>query len=290
MKVFRTVPVLMLAAATLVACSGSSKEELQISNSLTADSVSSVHNELLQQVMEGTRFVNEINKELAKARVIGAGTRQLQPTAELVDVNEERKQVVARISQLVTRLDQVQARLATARTQLAEKDSTLAAKVAEYELMVAGINQAAEQQRAEFQAVIDSQTAKIASLSKQVDTLSGTLGQLTSDHNAVYVTVGTKAELIKKGVLVPEGAKRFGIVGPRPLVPARELDSSAFTKIDRMTDSTIILPDGVYKIVSRQNTAHATRVGKGGKVAGAFKIDQPEQFWSTSRFLILVRS
>ena len=77
----------------------------------------------------------------------------------------------------------------------------------------------------------------------------------------------------------------------RPTAPARELDPAAFTKIDRLTDRTINLPEGEYKIFSRQNPAYVTPKGeKDGKITGGLTIDQPERFWENSRFLIIVRS
>ena len=74
--------------------------------------------------------------------------------------------------------------------------------------------------------------------------------------------------------------------------PARELDPSKFTKIDRLANRTIVLPDGgEYEILSRQNIAYAAPAGeKDGKIRGALTINQPEQFWKNSRFLIIVRS
>jgi hypothetical protein len=294
MKAQRFVPVLLFASASVLvfgACEGPSKKELVAVTTAQTDTLSNMRNEMLEQVMEGTRFVNEINKELSKARSLATPPRQLQSTAEIADANEERKQVVARISQLVARLDQVQSRLSNARAQLAEKDSALSGKIAEYEKTVAEISQAAEKERAEFQLVIDGQNVRIASLTNQVDTLSGKLSNLTAVHNEVYFVAGTAKELAAKGVLVPEGRKRFLLAGARPMAPARELDPSVFTKLDRLTDSTIVLPDGEYKIVTRQSTAYATpQVSKDGKIAGALKIEQPERFWSTSKFLILVRS
>jgi F0F1-type ATP synthase membrane subunit b/b' len=295
MKVSRTIPLLLLGAGTasLAACGkGPSRQELYAANTVQADSISNLRNELVEQVMEGTRFVNEINKELAKARSLTTPPRELQSKAELADVNEERKQVVTRINQLVTRLDQVQSRLANARTQLAEKDSALSQKISAYEQMVAEVNQNAERLRGEFQTVIDSQAVKIVSLSGQVDTLSGKVGQLTSEKNTVYYVIGSRKELMAKGVLIAEGPKRFGLLGSRHITPARELDPESFTKIDRLSDTTIVLPAGEYKIVSRQSTTYATpEVAKGGgKIAGSIKIEQPERFWGPSRFLIIVRS
>jgi hypothetical protein len=290
MKARRSYPVLLVGAMLLAACAGPSKEELELMVSVRADSLTNLRNEFVEHVMEGTSFVNEINKELAKARGL-TPPRQLQPVAELADANEERRQVVGRITQLVERLGALQGRVNGLRKQVADKDSAFALKVAEYEATVAEASRMAELQRAEFQALIDGQAAQIASLTRQVDTLNGSLSRVTSEHNTVYVIAGTRQELIKKGVLVPEGSRRFVVAGARPLVPARELDPTVFTRLDRVSDSTIVLPEGVYKIVSRQNGAYATpAVFKDGKVGGALKIEEPERFWSTSRYLILVRS
>jgi len=89
---------------------------------------------------------------------------------------------------------------------------------------------------------------------------------------------------------VAEGSKRFLLVGSRKIEPARQLDPAAFTKIDRLADRKIQLPDGNYEIVSRQNPAFAGVNAKEAKIAGSLEIQQPEQFWAPSRFLILVRS
>lgn len=283
---------LLVVALAAVACSGPSKQDLQADLALRSDSLFYLRNELLEQVMEGTKFVNEINKELAKARGINLGaSRQLEASAELADANDERRQVVARVTRLVERLDAVQGRLAGMRKEVADKDSTLKTKITEFEQMLAEAYQSAEHQRAELQLVIDSQTVRIAELSGQLDTLSGAYGRLTTDHNMVYVITGTKEELIEKGVIVPEGRKRFLLVGSRPVAPARELDPSVFTKLDRRTDRTIVLPDGEYRIISRHSPAHATaEVTTKGTLVGALSIEEPERFWNGSRFLILMKS
>ena len=288
MKVVSAVSVLTLMM--LGACKGPSKEELQIANIASAESLSLAKSQLLEQMMEGSQFVNELNAELAKARSMAIAPRKVAETAELTDINEERRRVLARINQIVTRLDNVSFRLSTTRNQLIERDSTLARKIAEHEILLSEATQAAERQRQELQTIIDAQTVKIASLTGQVDTLTGTVGKLTADKNSVYVIVGTKQELLKKGVLVAEGPRQFGVVGKRSVAPARNLDPTAFTKLDRTSDSTIILPHGVYKIVSRQNTQFASKPGKNGTFAGAITIEDGEQFWSPSKFLIVVRS
>ena len=64
-----------------------------------------------------------------------------------------------------------------------------------------------------------------------------------------------------------------------------------FTKIDRAKDRTINFPAGDYTIFTRQNPAYATPfASKDGKVSGGLRLDYPERFWESSRFLIIVRS
>jgi hypothetical protein len=170
--------------------------------------------------------------------------------------------------------------------------------VAAYEQNLADLRSTAETERQTLQAVVDKQKGEIGVLASRVDTLSrvkvamtDTINQLTTDKNAAYYIVGTRKELIAQGILVAEGPKHFLIVGSRPLVPARQLDPSHFTRIDRLTSRTIDLPEGKYEIMSRQNGLFAVpKDYKDGKIIGGLTIEQPEQFWESSKFLIIVRS
>lgn len=307
MRLFKTSLVLgAVAATTLIsACGNEAKQQLATlahTDSVRVDSLANVQKQLLEEVMTSTQFANEINTELAKARTLAAAKPvSLDNNSELSSVNEERKAIVSRITHLVAKLDSVQSRLAATRKQaasLSQKDSGLVAQIAQYEQTIAQLQASAEKERAEFQKTIDGQTVQIASLNGRVDTLTqirtaltDTVGQLTSEKNAAYYVIGTREELIQKGILTAEGSKRFFLVGSRSIAPARKLDPSQFTKIDRLADRTIKLPEGQYEILSRQDpgfTAPITRTD--GKLSGTITIVNPEQFWAPSRFLIIVRS
>jgi hypothetical protein len=285
--VFRSLTLAGAAALTysLVGCSDKKAEEQhRIAEEFRQDSLSMLRSELADQAMQASMFVNEVNKALAKARSLNQNPKQLVTTSELADVNDERNAVLKRVTQLVEQLDAARGRIYGLRKQIADKDSTLAQQMARFEASLAEANASAERQRVELQAVIDSQTTRIASL-------TGTVGQLTSEVNAVYVVTGPREELIKKGVLVSEGPRRFGIVGPRTLMPARELDVTQFTKLDQRSDTTIFLPDGVYKMVSRQNGSYVVpQEFREGGIVGGLTIEDPVKFWSSSRFLILVKA
>jgi myosin heavy subunit len=305
-RISRITPIALLSAVALAACDNGAKQQLATishTDSLRVDSLGNVRKDLLEEVMTSTQFVNEINTELAKARALAAEQKSvaLDNNTEMQQVNDERKRVVARISHLVAKLDSVQTRLASTRKQaqsLSKKDSALLQQVATYEKNIADLQTSTAQERATFQQQIQQQTTQIASLNGQVDTLThvrtdltNQVTDLTGEKNTAYYVVGTRDELIKKGVLVAEGQKRFVLVGSRKIEPARQLDPTAFTKIDRLADRKINLPAGNYEILSRQNPSFAQPAqSKDGKIAGSLDIQQPEQFWAPSRFLILVRS
>ena len=300
MRLNRTVPALVLTAAMLAACK-SPKDNTAI-ESVGVDSLTAVRQELLDEVIASTTFMNDIHKQLEKARVLTiASTKAVDTPSELGQLNDQRKQVLAGITRLVARLDSVQTRLTYARGQVAQltrKDSALIVQVAEYQKGMADLQAAAETQRAELQTIVDQQKTQIVALASKVDTLDrtrvallDTVGRLTAAKNAAYYVVGTREELIKKGILVAEGQKRFLVVGSRNIVPARKLDPASFTRIDRLSDRTIVLPEGEYQILSRQNPEFATTSStKPGKITGPLTIEQPEQFWETSPFLIIVKS
>src|SRR4051812_6861191 len=293
MKTLRAVP--FLVAAALAACTTETSkklEKLTYVDSIRVDSLAAVRQELLEAVMTSAEFMNDINTELAQARFL-VTKPTVMGTAEIPDPNLERNQVVTKIGQLVARLDSVQTRLSSARASVAllsKKDSALLVKVAEFEKSIGELQATAETQRAEFQAVIDGQVMQITGLTTHVSALNDSVGRLTAEKNTAYVVIGTREELIKKGVLVAEGSKRFVVAGSRQVKPARTLDPSVFTKLDRTVDRTIILPAGKYEIISRQNPAYASPALKNGKIGGVMTIEQPEQFWEASPFLIIVRT
>jgi peptidoglycan hydrolase CwlO-like protein len=305
MRFARVLPAALLSAVVLSACNTETKQQLATvahSDSVHTDSLANVRSQLMQEVMSSTQFVSEITKELAKARALQSKQEPaLETNAEMTATQEQRKAIVARITHLVARLDSVQNRLSSARsrvTALTKQDSNLVAQVATYEKSIADLQATASKERADFQAVIDRQNGQIAELTSRVDTLNtvrtalvDTVGQLTGEKNTAYYIIGTRDELIKKGVLVAEGGKRFFLVGGRNVVPARQLDPSNFSKIDRLADRNIRLPEGEYQILTRQNVSFAKpQIEKDGKISGGLTIEQPERFWESSRFLIIVRS
>jgi len=308
----RAIRLLVPCLVLLAACDSKSKEQLRTlahADSVRTDSLVSIKNDLLNEVMTSTQFVNDLNGEMAKlkshtrAKLSTTLTRE----SDISAIKEERAAVVQRIRELVARLDSSEARVSSLRRRastLARHDSTLVAQVAEYEKTIADLRQTVNQQKADYDQMITAQKVQIAALTSKVDTvtrqnvqlagektaLTDTVHELTNEKNTAYYVIGTKDELVRQGILVEEGHKRLLLLGGRPTSPARELDPAKFTKIDRLKDRVIDFPAGEFTIFSRQNPAYASPLAtKDGKMAGGLRIDQPERFWEPSKFLIIVK-
>ena len=257
---------------------------------------------LLTEVLETTQFVSDLNSELAKAKTISIGGEDDRGLPGTRQDREARKETLGRIQQVIARLNESETKLIATETRAKSakiKNARLLAQIATYMKTIEDLKLAAEQQRAENEAIIADQRTQIASLNEQVDTLGkesvwlrGSVRTLTSYKNTVFYVAGTKDELLKNGIVTREGSK-FLIFGGTRLEPARNLDPAAFTAIDKTQTLSILLPrtDKKYKIISRQSPTHLTGgvTEKGELTGGVVEIQSPEQFWSPSRFLILVQ-
>ena len=301
------------ALSVLTACDTAAKKqlrELTYADSLRSDSLVRLKDEMLNEVMSSTQFVNDLNTEIAKLKnpPKGLTVSAKDGESDRARTVAEREAVSQRVRELVARLDSSEARVASLRARastLAKRDDQLTQQVALYETTIADLRDAAERQRSEMQAIIDEQGTRIVALNSKIDTvtkdnvrlagertaLTDTVAQLTTEKNTVYYVIGTRDELIRKGVLVEEGSRPvLGIFGSRPVVPARTLDPAAFTRIDRLRDRTIPLPDGEFSIVSRQDPSYATPgETRDRRIAKSLQVDRPDKFWEPSRFLVLVR-
>ncbi len=296
---------LLLLVPALFACDTQAKQQLGVlakADSLRQDSLLNVKNQLLNDMLVSTQFINDIDAEIAKARSLPKPKTRtaLATPAEAATIKQDRDEVLGKIRMLVQRLDATDARLREVRASaasLSQHDSTLTRQIAQYEQNIADFRATVERQKTEFQAIIDSQNVQIASLKGKVDTLntvkaalSDTVTDLTRVKNTGYYVAGTRDELVHEGVLSEEGHKQFLLFGNRPVEPARTLDPSAFTRIDITRDTSIALPDGEYSIFSRQDPQYAQAFAvKDGKITGGLRITSPTQFWASSKFLILMK-
>lgn len=291
----RLIPLLGLALAGLAACGPSEEIQQQLAE-LTA--ISAEKDSLVTQVLANTRLMSEISAEVARVQVpvTEAGAQETAGPPDPAMLLSSIQALTARVTDSENRLLESQKRIET----LTRESRTQRTQLGEFQKTVD-----------EFRATIESQKQTIASLTEQVTylqeentrlaavnvALADTVSALESRQSSVWYIVGTKDELIERGVITEEGGSRvlfiFGKRG-KTLVPARTLDLSAFNVADERYLTEIPLPDGQadYTIVTRQDlSALETPPDDKGRVRGeSLRIADPPRFWAGDRVLILVRA
>jgi len=290
------LPLVGLALAGLAAC-GPSKEIQQQLAELQA--ISAEKDSLVTQVASNTRLMSDISAELARVQVpvSQAGSVESQATADPDAILNNIKTLTARVEDSENRLVESQKRI----DALSRSSTTQKTQLANFQKTID-----------EFRGTIESQKQTIVSLTEQVDylqqenarlasvnvTLADTVSAMTNRENSVWYIVGTRQELLERGIINEEGGSRvlfiFGKRG-KTLVPADNIDLSTFNVADQRYLSEIPLPDttGEYQVVTRQDlSALATPPDEKGRLMGrdALHIADPSKFWSNDRVLIVVRS
>ncbi len=106
---------------------------------------------------------------------------------------------------------------------------------------------------ANYKEIVDSQKSQIGVLVAMVDTLRGenvalkdTVANMSVRENTVYYVIGTRDELQERGIVAPVGGSRFLFVLWKTgvsLAPARHLDPTLFTAINKREVTNIPLPE-----------------------------------------------
>jgi hypothetical protein len=243
---------------------------------------------LLMEVAANGKLLSDLQAELATVQPVPAPGKAESPALEVT--RDQRAFALERIKD-------VAARLKSAETRLTASESR-ARRLSQAVDSLSDENAAARTTIADLVTILGSQRTTIENLTAQVEgltihnlALTDSVNLLTDRQNTAYYVVGTRAELVRKGVLVQDGHRAIPLIGRRGVQPARDLPLSEFTSIDRSAVREIPLPraDKTYRIVSRQNLEYlAARVGSRDRLSGSIAIATPEGFWEPSRYLIVV--
>jgi hypothetical protein len=242
--------------------------------------VSNERDRLLGEMSENARMMSQISADLARVRI----------PARRLHVSRESPAGAARDS-VVQKIKYITARVNETERKLGESEN----RIKELTTLSEGLRGTLEATINNYRGVVEEQKATILALTDQVAQLTDTVNLLKEQNNTVYYIIGTKDELLQKGIIIETGGSRFPLIFSKvgqTVMPARELNPSAFTKIDKRAVTEIALPgsDKSYRIASRQDMDGLASPPTDGHVAGTLKIANPDKFWLTSRFLIVVES
>jgi hypothetical protein len=283
-----------VTALFVAACGPTPEQEAQLAE---LPVVTAEKERLEGEVARLAAEISQIETELANMTLIPAPTSQeATPQSTPATVG----QLVAHVSEMEEQLSAAQTRLrslnATSTTQV-QRISELEASIAEERAALEGQRERVSSLEAAI-AGLEMEMTRQGEVNQQ---LERTVEAMTDDANTVWYVVGTKEELLDRGIIREEGGSRvlfiFGKRG-QTLVPARTMDPSMFTAADQRTLSWIPLPvaeedeEPEWTVVTSQDlSAIGSPLDERGRVLGdALSISDPQRFWANGRYLIVVRS
>jgi hypothetical protein len=248
--------------------------------------VSAQKDSLVQAVAEYAQAMSDISAELAEVEVEG---RELLVAVES-PLEASRDSMLGKIRYMNERMEQAETRLRQSRRRIAGLTHVSDSLRASLESTISN-----------YEAVLATQREMVAGLTEQImgleeekAELASTITTLEDEVAQAYYVIGTKDELLERGIIQKEGGSRLLFVfGKRgeTLVPSRDLDPADFTAIDRRQVMEIEIPnlEATYKVVSRHDLAFLENApDDDGNLHGNLKIASPVEFWSASPFLIIV--
>lgn len=256
-------------------------------------------------VAERDRLQGEMDRLITEMRQIETELEGLTMIPAAGTESTAQRSAPAAVGQLVAHVGEMEEQLTAAETRLRSVSATsasqmerigaLEASIAEERTAMEGQRQRVSSLEASISA-LEAETARQGVVNQQ---LTQTVEEMTEDANTVWYVVGTKEELLERGVVREEGGSRvlfiFGKRG-KTIMPSRTPDRTMFTTGDLRTLNEIPLPDeeaeAKWTVVTPQDlNAVGSPLDEDGRVLGnALSITDPQQFWASSRYLIVVRS
>lgn len=253
---------------------------------------------LIGDAATSARLMSEISGTLAKVRNLNVEKDTATPESGVTTASSELATMQKKVNAVVARLNSAETRLRQMRQERAkhaEWDSAQVAQLRTYETSIAELRAGVEQQQREITmlvARVDSLSQENVVLATRNDSMSTVNRAMAAREDSVFVITGTEKELRDMKVVSREGGTKFFFGRGKSLVPARALERSAFQVMSKKRDLDITLPatDKEYQVVSRHDLAYTdASAAKNQRVRGALHITDPERFWSSSKYLILVQ-
>ena len=274
--------ILSLATLGFSACNNKPEEV----NTL-ADSLSNVNEGLKMVVSEKDSSIesfivafNEIQENLTEVK---AKQKMISTNSSDAELKKNMKeQIIDDIQSINELMDKNKQKISSLKAKLEKSNG----KVDELEKMITFLTTQLEEKDLEITDLknqLERLNIEVTEITAKYEEKTEESNQKTDQLNTAYYTIGTAKELKEKGVLTKEGGF-IGLGKTKKL--AGDFNKSYFTKVDITQNKTFVLNAKKAKLI----TTHPSTSYKieGAKTAEKLVIINPQEFWSASKYLVLM--
>jgi DNA repair exonuclease SbcCD ATPase subunit len=274
----------------LFACNTAEKKKAALADSLSYAN-KNMNNELKEKdsliVNKETamnEFITSFNEIQANLNQIKEKERIISQSSKETDFKKSNKdQINSDIQLIYDLLNKNKQKVASLTKKL--KSSNL--KVEELELAVTNLtNQLVEKETeiADLKTTLEALNVDFANLKTKYNEEKEASDQKTEKLNTAYYIVGTTKELRDKDAITKEG----GFIGLGKVVELNtEICPTCFTRVDITKTKSIPVKGKKVSLVT-SHPANSYRLVEGASAISKLEILDPEQFWSISKYLIVV--
>lgn len=280
-KIF--IATAFLAAISMVSPScGSGEKE---ANPL-ADSLSMVNGELNGQLSEKEKalqeFVNSFNEIQENLNAIKEKEKIVTAQSQSGDVKSKEETIQADIQAIYDLLAKNKNRIASLSKKLKKANS----KIDGLEEMIANLQaqiDSKDNEIADLKSQLEAKNIELSNIVMNLETIEAESEAKTEKMNTVYYAFGTSKELKEKNVITKEG----GFIGLGKSTKMKEdFNKDYFTKIDAQQVTSINIGAKKAKVITTHPSSSYKLVGD--KSVEKIEILNPEDFWSASKYLVII--
>ena len=276
------VAAILTASSFFITSCGSKEKEVNV----LADSLTTVNGELSGKLTEKEaavqEFVNAFNEIQDNLTAIKEKEKIVSTQNQSGDVKSKEESIKEDIQSIYDLLAKNKDRIGSLSDKLKKSKS----KIAGLEQMIATLQAQIDSKDGEIGALKASLEAKNIELSNIVmnlETVEQESSAKTEKLNTAFYAIGTKKELIERGVITKEG----GFIGIGKTAKIKDnFNKNYFTKIDVSTTTVINIAAKKAKIVSNHPSNSYKLIGE--KTIEKIEITNSEDFWASSKYLVIV--
>ncbi len=223
----------------------------------------------------------ELNIDLNNGDAIGSEDVRERVAEDIKVINQLMTENKQSIEELNTKISQVSGKNSKLRKTLESAKAKLQAQIEEKDSQIAALKQ--ELETLDF---------TITELNGQMDTLklaNNQQEQVISDQtgklNTAYYTTGSSKQLLAENVLAKDGG--FLGLGKSEMLKD-DFNSDKFSKIDITSTTTIPISGSTAELVTNHPSDSYIIEGDQEKTVDRLVIIDPDRFWNSSKYLVVV--
>lgn len=278
--------LIIIGILSIISACNDDKQAEQNKNPL-ADSLSTVnsqlHSQLSQKEAALQEFIEAFNEIQDNINQIKEKEKIITNSTQSGDVKSKEESIKEDIQAIYDLLNKNKMKVASLSKKL--KDANI--KMESLEKMIANLQSMIDEKDKEIQNLKD----KIESLNIELSNLQTSYQELAQENEAkteklytAYYAIGTTKELKEKGVITKEG----GFIGIGKATKLKDdFNKDYFTKIDITKVTSIPISAKSAKILTTHPSSSYKMIGD-KKHVERIEILNPDEFWSASKFLVIV--